>query len=155
MEPLSSSLRSRFDYYYSLSSPQRTSAAATIATSNNLYINDNHQNASLFGDPVPPPSTSSISESLSSQLYQSFSRHIDQKMALSYQKADLWYNNKNIFKPKPSTASIYSNRSESPSISTIETSGTTTEFNAPSTTNTIKRTRAKTAMVKKKSAIRK
>lgn len=108
--PLSSSLRSRYDYYYGLSSP-RASAATTF------YDN---QHASLFGDPVPPPSTSSFSDSLNSQLYSSFSRHIDQKMALSYQKADLWSNNKNYYRQRPSTLAD-SNRSDSPNtISTIE-----------------------------------
>lgn len=134
--PLSSSLRSRYDYYYGLSSPR-----ASVATS--FYDN---QHASLFGDPVPPPSTSSISDSLNSQLYSSFSRHIDQKMALSYQKADLWSNNKNFYRPRPSTM-VDSNRSDSPNtISTIEN----TVANAA-----IGSGRATSAMVRRKPPLRK
>lgn len=130
--PLPTSLRSRYDYYYSISSPQPSTAT-------NYYDNQ----ASLFGDPVPPPSSSSISDSLSSQLYQNFSRHIDQKMALSYQKADLWYNNKNVYKPKPATASFRSEHSETPSVTETMT-----------TAKSPRMVRAKTAMVKRKSALR-
>lgn len=136
MEPFSSSLRSRYDYYYGLSSPH-----ASAATS--FYDN---QHASLFGDPVPPPSTSSITDSLNSQLYSSFSRHIDQKMALSYQKADLWSNNKNYYRPRPSTLAD-SVRSDSPNtISTIEN----TVANA-----SIGGKRPMTAMMRRKPPLRK
>lgn len=97
MEPyqLSSSLRSRYDYYYSVTSPQSTAL--------NYYDN---QEASLFGDPVPPCSSSSgFSDSFNSSLLGSFSRHIDHKLALSNQKADLWqHTNKNVYKPRASTA---------------------------------------------------
>lgn len=57
----SSSLRSRYDYYYS--SP--TSATSTAAT--NYYEN---QHASLFGDPVPP--STGFLENLDSHLYGRF-----------------------------------------------------------------------------------
>lgn len=114
MEPyqLSSSLRSRYDYYYSISSPQTSTAI-------NYYDN---QETSLFGDPVPPaPSTTSgFSDTFSSSLLESFSRHIDPKLAISYQKADLWqHTNKNIYKPRASTAAIHHHRPESPSSQSV------------------------------------
>lgn len=138
MDPFPSSLRSRYDYYYGLSSPHAASAATSF------YDN---QHARLFGDPVPPLSTSSITDSLNSQLYSSFSRHIDQKMALSYQKADMWSNNKNYYRPRPSTLAGDSNRSDSPNtISTIEN----TVANAA-----IGNSRPMTAMVRRKPPLRK
>lgn len=111
MEPyqISSSLRSRYDYYYSISSPQTSTAV-------NYYDN---QEASLFGDPVPPaPSTTSgFSDTFSSSMLESFSRHMDPKLAISYQKADLWQNtNKNIYRPRASTAI---QRAESPSSQSV------------------------------------
>lgn len=95
--PLSSSLRSRYDYYYSISSPQPSTAY-------NFFDN---QQTSLFGDPSPtiPPPYSEFSDTFSNSLFDSFSRHIDPKLAISYQKADLWQNgNKNIYRPRAVTA---------------------------------------------------
>lgn len=104
--PLSSSLRSRYDYYYSISSPQPSTAY-------NFF--DNQQTSSLFGDPGPPipPPYSGFSDTFSNSLFESFSRHIDPKLAISYQKADLWQNgNRNVYRPRAVTAI---RRPESPS----------------------------------------
>lgn len=113
MEPyqLTSSLRSRYDYFtqYSVLSPQTSTAV-------NYYDN---QEVSLFGDPVPPaPSTTSgFSDTFSSSLLESFSRHIDPKLAISYQKAELWQNtNKNIYRQRACTAI---QRPESPSSRSV------------------------------------
>lgn len=58
----SPSLRSRYDYYYSTLSPGSSAA--------NFY---EHQNLSLFGDPVPP--ATDFLETLDNHLYGSFRRN--------------------------------------------------------------------------------
>ncbi|XP_063708768.1 protein stum [Culicoides brevitarsis] len=143
MEPyqLSSSLRSRYDYYYSISSPPLMSPAC------NYYDN---QEASLFGDPVPPaPSTTSgFSDTFSSSLLGSFSRHIDPKLAISCEKADLWQNtNKNIFKPRASTAVQRSDSPSSQSVTLENPMYRTKNVLRASTSMTRKRPRADYSMI--------